>query len=105
MGRHSCIHTFFDKHTLNLEFYSVLQLNILTLPSGGQTIQLSFLNDLGSDIFQVSVTAREDVPPFGPVLPDPPIFTEVRNDTGIDKLFSVISHNVTGTTKSSFFSD
>uniref|UniRef100_A0A8C4DDF7 Rap-GAP domain-containing protein n=1 Tax=Dicentrarchus labrax TaxID=13489 RepID=A0A8C4DDF7_DICLA len=24
----------------------------------------------------VSVTAREDVPPFGPVLPDPPIFTE-----------------------------
>uniref|UniRef100_A0A8C4DI92 Rap-GAP domain-containing protein n=1 Tax=Dicentrarchus labrax TaxID=13489 RepID=A0A8C4DI92_DICLA len=25
---------------------------------------------------QVSVTAREDVPPFGPVLPDPPIFTE-----------------------------
>lgn len=30
---------------------------------------------------QVSVTAREDVPPFGPVLPDPPIFTEVRNET------------------------
>ncbi|XP_074540008.1 rap1 GTPase-activating protein 2 [Halichoeres trimaculatus] len=26
--------------------------------------------------YQVSVTAREDVPPFGPVLPDPPIFTE-----------------------------
>ncbi|XP_064165834.1 rap1 GTPase-activating protein 2 isoform X1 [Anguilla rostrata] len=26
--------------------------------------------------FQVSVTAREDVPPFGPPLPDPPIFTE-----------------------------
>ncbi|KAI1885812.1 hypothetical protein AGOR_G00207640 [Albula goreensis] len=26
--------------------------------------------------FQVSVTAREDVPPFGPTLPDPPIFTE-----------------------------
>ncbi|CDQ82725.1 unnamed protein product [Oncorhynchus mykiss] len=25
---------------------------------------------------QVSVTAREDVPPFGPSLPDPPIFTE-----------------------------
>lgn len=29
---------------------------------------------------QVSVTAREDVPPFGPVLPDPPIFTEVGNE-------------------------
>ncbi|XP_056301086.1 rap1 GTPase-activating protein 2 [Pseudoliparis swirei] len=26
--------------------------------------------------YQVSVTAREDVPPFGPVLPDPPIFTD-----------------------------
>ncbi|CAJ1062477.1 rap1 GTPase-activating protein 2 [Xyrichtys novacula] len=27
-------------------------------------------------VYQVSVTAREDVPPFGPVLPDPPVFTE-----------------------------
>ncbi|XP_056901958.1 rap1 GTPase-activating protein 1 isoform X2 [Takifugu flavidus] len=27
-------------------------------------------------VYQVSVTAREDVPPFGPALPDPPIFTE-----------------------------
>ncbi|KAJ8392878.1 hypothetical protein AAFF_G00070820 [Aldrovandia affinis] len=26
--------------------------------------------------FQVSITAREDVPPFGPALPNPPIFTE-----------------------------
>ncbi|KAL0985128.1 hypothetical protein UPYG_G00153240 [Umbra pygmaea] len=26
--------------------------------------------------FQVSVTGREDVPPFGPALPDPPIFTD-----------------------------
>ncbi|MCJ8728062.1 hypothetical protein PDJAM_G00000160 [Pangasius djambal] len=26
--------------------------------------------------FQVSITAREDVPPFGPPLPNPPIFTE-----------------------------
>lgn len=34
---------------------------------------------------QVSVTAREDVPPFGPVLPDPPIFTEVRNNTKVNK--------------------
>ncbi|XP_029476464.1 rap1 GTPase-activating protein 2-like isoform X2 [Oncorhynchus nerka] len=30
----------------------------------------------GGGVFQVSVTAREDVPPFGPSLPDPPIFTE-----------------------------
>ncbi|XP_038832352.1 rap1 GTPase-activating protein 2 [Salvelinus namaycush] len=29
-----------------------------------------------SGLLQVSVTAREDVPPFGPSLPDPPIFTE-----------------------------
>ncbi|XP_010883253.2 rap1 GTPase-activating protein 2 isoform X1 [Esox lucius] len=29
----------------------------------------------GEGVFQVSVTAREDVPPFGPALPDPPIFT------------------------------
>ena len=28
---------------------------------------------------QVCVTARDDVPPFGPVLPDPPIFTDVRD--------------------------
>ncbi|KAM6968300.1 rap1 GTPase-activating protein 2 [Aplochiton taeniatus] len=27
-------------------------------------------------VYQVSVTAREDVPPFGPVLPDPPIFKD-----------------------------
>ncbi|XP_041708562.1 rap1 GTPase-activating protein 2-like [Coregonus clupeaformis] len=30
----------------------------------------------GGGVFQVSVAAREDVPPFGPSLPDPPIFTE-----------------------------
>uniref|UniRef100_A0A3Q3WZZ6 Rap-GAP domain-containing protein n=1 Tax=Mola mola TaxID=94237 RepID=A0A3Q3WZZ6_MOLML len=30
----------------------------------------------GKTAYQVSVTAREDVPPFGPVLPDPPIFRE-----------------------------
>ncbi|KAK1795491.1 hypothetical protein P4O66_010661, partial [Electrophorus voltai] len=30
----------------------------------------------GEGSFQVSVTAREDVPPFGPPLPSPPIFTE-----------------------------
>ncbi|KAM6936580.1 rap1 GTPase-activating protein 1-like [Lycodopsis pacificus] len=32
--------------------------------------------DTGKTAYQVSVTAREDVPPFGPVLPDPPIFTD-----------------------------
>ncbi|XP_024123577.1 rap1 GTPase-activating protein 2 isoform X2 [Oryzias melastigma] len=26
--------------------------------------------------YQVSVTARDDVPPFGPVIPDPPVFTQ-----------------------------
>lgn len=31
-------------------------------------------------LLQVSVTAREDVPPFGPVLPDPPVFTDVRKN-------------------------
>uniref|UniRef100_A0A671WC28 Si:ch1073-90m23.1 n=1 Tax=Sparus aurata TaxID=8175 RepID=A0A671WC28_SPAAU len=36
------------------------------------------VEDSGEPSYQVSVTAREDVPPFGPVLPDPPIFTEVR---------------------------
>lgn len=34
-----------------------------------------------SFLLQVSVTAREDVPLFGPVLPDPPIFTDVRIST------------------------
>ncbi|XP_030012931.1 rap1 GTPase-activating protein 2 [Sphaeramia orbicularis] len=32
--------------------------------------------ETGGCAYQVSVTAREDVPPFGPVLPDPPIFTD-----------------------------
>lgn len=38
---------------------------------------------------QVSVTAREDVPPFGPVLPDPPIFTEVGNKANINIINSI----------------
>uniref|UniRef100_A0A7N8YCN6 Rap1 GTPase-activating protein 2-like n=1 Tax=Mastacembelus armatus TaxID=205130 RepID=A0A7N8YCN6_9TELE len=32
----------------------------------------------GKETGEVSVTAREDVPPFGPVLPDPPVFKDVR---------------------------
>ncbi|XP_041843820.1 rap1 GTPase-activating protein 2 [Melanotaenia boesemani] len=32
--------------------------------------------EAGGAAYQVSVTAREDVPPFGPVIPDPPIFTD-----------------------------
>uniref|UniRef100_A0A3Q3RDV5 Rap-GAP domain-containing protein n=2 Tax=Monopterus albus TaxID=43700 RepID=A0A3Q3RDV5_MONAL len=32
--------------------------------------------ETGEAAYQVSVTAREDVPPFGPVLPDPPIFKD-----------------------------
>ncbi|KAK2844724.1 hypothetical protein Q5P01_011383 [Channa striata] len=32
--------------------------------------------DSGGAVYQVSVTAREDVPRFGPVLPDPPIFKD-----------------------------
>ncbi|XP_063734798.1 rap1 GTPase-activating protein 2 isoform X2 [Eleginops maclovinus] len=32
--------------------------------------------DTSETAYQLSVTAREDVPPFGPVLPDPPIFTD-----------------------------
>uniref|UniRef100_A0A3B4H4X0 Si:ch1073-90m23.1 n=1 Tax=Pundamilia nyererei TaxID=303518 RepID=A0A3B4H4X0_9CICH len=34
--------------------------------------------ETGGAAYQVSVTAREDVPPFGPVLPDPPVFTDFR---------------------------
>ncbi|XP_034030436.1 rap1 GTPase-activating protein 2 isoform X1 [Thalassophryne amazonica] len=30
----------------------------------------------GGAVYQVSVTARDDVPPFSPALPDPPIFTD-----------------------------
>ncbi|XP_013855582.1 rap1 GTPase-activating protein 2 [Austrofundulus limnaeus] len=30
----------------------------------------------GGVAYKVSVSAREDVPPFGPVIPDPPIFTD-----------------------------
>ncbi|KAM4567737.1 rap1 GTPase-activating protein 2 [Fundulus diaphanus] len=32
--------------------------------------------EAGGVAYQVSVTAREDVPPFGPVIPDPPLFTD-----------------------------
>ncbi|KAL6109326.1 uncharacterized protein ACO6RY_12483 [Pungitius sinensis] len=32
--------------------------------------------DTGKTAYRVSVTAREDVPPFGPSLPDPPVFTD-----------------------------
>ncbi|XP_040900157.1 rap1 GTPase-activating protein 2 isoform X2 [Toxotes jaculatrix] len=32
--------------------------------------------ETGGVAYQVSVTAREDVPPFGPVIPDPPIFSD-----------------------------
>ncbi|KAM6910254.1 rap1 GTPase-activating protein 2 isoform 2-T2 [Xenentodon cancila] len=31
----------------------------------------------GGAAYQVSVTARDDVPPFGPVIPNPPIFTDL----------------------------
>uniref|UniRef100_A0A672GFV6 Rap1 GTPase-activating protein 2-like n=1 Tax=Salarias fasciatus TaxID=181472 RepID=A0A672GFV6_SALFA len=34
--------------------------------------------EAGGAAFQLSVTAREDVPLFGPVLPDPPVFTDLR---------------------------
>ncbi|CAN9513708.1 unnamed protein product [Ophioblennius macclurei] len=33
--------------------------------------------ETGGAAFQLSVTAREDVPLFGPVLPDPPVFTDL----------------------------
>lgn len=33
--------------------------------------------EAGGAAFQLSVTAREDVPLFGPVLPDPPVFTDL----------------------------
>ncbi|XP_041797907.1 rap1 GTPase-activating protein 2 isoform X2 [Chelmon rostratus] len=39
--------------------------------------------ETGEPSYQVSVTAREDVPPFGPVLPDPPIFTELRTRSSL----------------------
>ncbi|XP_017270896.1 rap1 GTPase-activating protein 2 [Kryptolebias marmoratus] len=32
--------------------------------------------EAGGVAYKVSVTAREDVPPFGPVIPDPPFFTD-----------------------------
>ncbi|KAM4580666.1 rap1 GTPase-activating protein 2 isoform 1-T1 [Odontesthes bonariensis] len=32
--------------------------------------------DAGGTAYKVSVTGREDVPPFGPVIPDPPLFTD-----------------------------
>ncbi|XP_054638019.1 rap1 GTPase-activating protein 2 isoform X2 [Dunckerocampus dactyliophorus] len=32
--------------------------------------------DTGQAAYQICITAREDVPPFGPVLPEPPIFTD-----------------------------
>ncbi|XP_067367762.1 rap1 GTPase-activating protein 2 isoform X1 [Channa argus] len=37
--------------------------------------------DTGAAAYQVSVTAREDVPCFGPVLPDPPVFKDVGTNS------------------------
>nr|XP_061802819.1 rap1 GTPase-activating protein 2-like [Nerophis lumbriciformis] len=34
------------------------------------------MEDTGQAAYRICITAREDVPPFGPVLPDPPIFTD-----------------------------
>ncbi|XP_026226350.1 rap1 GTPase-activating protein 2 [Anabas testudineus] len=36
--------------------------------------RLQRAEEMDGAAYQVSVTAREDVPPFGPVLPDPPVF-------------------------------
>lgn len=55
-----------------------------------QQSRMSFLNliiilmtvdNVGID-WQVSVTAREDVPPFGPPLPSPSVFKKVRKTFG-----------------------
>lgn len=34
-----------------------------------------------NDVLQVSVTARDDVPQFGPPLPNPPVFKKVQSCT------------------------
>lgn len=47
------------------------------------TISSSYTRSTIFFFLQVSVTAREDVPFFGPVLPDPPIFTDVRLSTRV----------------------
>ncbi|KAG7237591.1 hypothetical protein INR49_032037 [Caranx melampygus] len=39
-------------------------------------IQRGEETDAGGAMYQVCITAREDVPPFGPVIPHPPIFTD-----------------------------
>ncbi|XP_068180250.1 rap1 GTPase-activating protein 2 isoform X1 [Antennarius striatus] len=38
--------------------------------------RIQTVEEKGEPAYQVSVTAREDVPPFGPFLPDPPIFAK-----------------------------
>ncbi|XP_037129175.1 rap1 GTPase-activating protein 2 isoform X1 [Syngnathus acus] len=39
-------------------------------------VQSGKTDDAGQTAYQLSVTARDDVPPFGPVLPHPPVFTD-----------------------------
>ncbi|XP_077454702.1 rap1 GTPase-activating protein 1 isoform X2 [Stigmatopora argus] len=39
-------------------------------------VQSGKTDGTGQTAFQISVTAREDVPPFSPILPDPPVFTD-----------------------------
>ncbi|XP_077577251.1 rap1 GTPase-activating protein 2 [Stigmatopora nigra] len=39
-------------------------------------VQSGKTDKTGQTAFQISITAREDVPPFGPILPDPPVFTD-----------------------------
>ncbi|TNN02723.1 hypothetical protein fugu_010210 [Takifugu bimaculatus] len=45
-------------------------------PFLSDVIKIQSTEGMDKRVYQVSVTAREDVPPFGPALPDPPIFTE-----------------------------
>lgn len=45
---------------------------------------ISLLSQLMPDLsVQVSVTAREDVPAFGPPLPSPPVFQKVKMSSTI----------------------
>lgn len=58
---------------------------------------LEDLNDVLWCISQVSVTAREDVPPFGPVIPDPPLFTDVRHFIFTVLFYYFLKFGVSGT--------
>jgi len=66
--------TFFVTHNADISVKKTISAAISDPDSNVLSVYVFFSTS------KVSVTGREDVPPFGPVIPDPPLFTDVGNN-------------------------